>query len=306
MILNFEGLSRPVALVGCDHLLDRFAPLLNGWPVTVRPSSPGAAAASSPPTITVRRSEDGYTIASEWTDGIEAYRDDTDIVCALFADLIMAHAAEDKALVHLHAGAVQWGGRLLVFPSGSKGGKSTLSAQLARIGGRVFSDDVLPVRSRDGRAVALGMAPRLRLPLAKGASEAFRAFVAARNALANDKYAYLALDGRDDTGILAPRGEQAAIGSFILLQRDASNSPALEVGSRSALLRLLVRQHFETSLSSVEVLNFLHGLVSTVPCLNLRYREAEDAVAMLQQHVREYTDRGESLRPAPAAMGSGR
>ena len=130
MILNFEGLSRPVAFLGCDHLLDRFTPLLNGWRLSVsdRPSSPKAIPFAL--AITLSRTKDGYTISSEWTDGTQVYGDEADIVCTFFADLIMAHAAENKTLVHLHAGAVQLGDRLLVFPSDSKGGKSTLSASL--------------------------------------------------------------------------------------------------------------------------------------------------------------------------------
>ena len=66
----------------------------------------------------------------------------------------------------------------------------------------------------------------------------------------------------------------------------------------------VIRQHFETSLSATNVLELLHGLVAARPCLSLRYGEAEEAVALLQEYVCAEPVPRDNLAPASAGMGA--
>ena len=86
--------------------------------------------------------------------------------------------ADHPELLCLHAGAVEMGEGLVVFPSVGKSGKSTLAVTLAARGRRFICDDVLPrsgdrgraglghraaaqeARARDGRARGFRYGPR--------------------------------------------------------------------------------------------------------------------------------------------------
>lgn len=287
MLLRCEGISRPVALLGCEELIESFSALLNGWSFAKAPGETtaqvDAAGVLPSPAITLRSTEDGYEIDSEWIPEPEKYDNETDIVAAFFANLIMARAAEDECLLWLHCAAVALSGKLLVFPSASEGGKSTLAAHLAQAGGKVFSDDVLPVNTTTKRGVALGIAPRLRLPLPKASSDRFLDFVGNRNSLRNEVFAYVKLEGQGEGGTLAGLGEEAPIEAFILLDRGTTDAPAIFPESKSELLKFVIEQHLETKLPATEVVKQLRRLVSAVPCMRLHYQEGEQAIVLLRE-----------------------
>ncbi len=89
-------------------------------------------------------------------------------ICDLIVELNWSRLRQKTELLCLHAAGVEMGEALLVLPSGRRAGKSTLTAELARRGHRVFSDDILALQL-DANGVAIGLAtgisPRLRLPL---------------------------------------------------------------------------------------------------------------------------------------------
>ena len=180
MMLACERLSRPIALIGCDDLAPRIAAVLCGWRFREAPYSDQPA-----PVITIRKAAKGYRIESPWRPSPAVYRDRVDAVCSFIVDLIKALVADDPALLCLHAGGVEIGGRLVVFPSRYRAGKSTFAAYLAAAGTRVYADDVLPIDERANEGVAPGVQPRLRLPLPEGVDGAFRAFVQRRSGPAN-------------------------------------------------------------------------------------------------------------------------
>ena len=71
--------------------------------------------------------------------------------------------------------------------------------------------------------MALGIAPRLRLPLPAAASSAFHAFVEVHRGLSDHESLYLALP----PALLAPYGTTAPIGAVVLLDRKMSGEPGL-------------------------------------------------------------------------------
>jgi hypothetical protein len=173
---------------------------------------------------------------------------------------------------------VELAGRLVVFPSSYHGGKSTLVARLAAAGVPVYTDDVLAVTNAGDRGVALGVAPRLRLPLPRGAGRPFRAFVARHRGRSNRRYLYLNLP----PGTLAPHGRQTPIGGFVLLDRQPNGPAELVPATRGQVLQRVIVQHFARSVAATEIVDRLRGVVEQVPCFSLRYARLDDAAALLQ------------------------
>jgi hypothetical protein len=271
MLVQFEGISRPIELVGCAHLQGCLADVLPGWRFA-------EAASKAEPVIRILHRDDGYRLESPWL--AEPFHDDTDVgtVCALVLDLIAAYVAERPSLFCLHCAAVELAGRLVVFPSSYHGGKSTLVARLAAAGVPVYTDDVLAVTNAGDRGVALGVAPRLRLPLPRGAGRPFRAFVARHRGRSNRRYLYLNLP----PGTLAPHGRQTPIGGFVLLDRQPNGPAELVPATRGQVLQRVIVQHFARSVAATEIVDRLRGVVEQVPCFSLRFARLDDAAALLQ------------------------
>lgn len=277
MRVQFAGIPQPVLFDGCAALLDRVADFSQGWrwQETDDPQDP---------VIAVTRQADGWRIVSRWTPETAAYDDETDILCALFADLVMAHVAAHDRLLCLHAGAVAIGScadaPLFVFPAESQAGKSTLTAALAASGGRLYSDDVLPIDLAAGaglgQAMAIGLAPRPRLPLPDALPQSLRDILARRLTLANARYGYVAL-ARER---LAPLGERRSIAAFVRLER-ATGHASLAAAPRSEIMTLLLRQNFGAMPPAAELVERFAALTAAARCWRLRYNDIGEAVALL-------------------------
>ncbi len=294
MLLSFEQLSRPVALIGCDHLAESISTLLRGW--RCREIS---ASTETPPSITIRRTSKGYELESLWRKSTVAYRDEVNTVCSFIVDLIKAYIAADPTLLCLHSAAAEFAGRLVVFPSRYRAGKSVLSAHLAAAGVRVYADDVLPIDERANHGVALGILPRLRLPLPDGVDAAFRDFVRRRSGLRNQRYAYLDLDAES----LAPLGEEAPIGAFVLLRREAGARPELAPVSKSEILKRVILRNFADEVRAVDILDRLHDVVGDARCFRLCYDAAAEAAELLKQSFKRWPSRrrpAKRARPTPS------
>jgi hypothetical protein len=279
MLVVFDGISRPIALIGCAHLRTRFAAILPGWRFEEVSSTEAA------PIIRISyRAGEGYRLESPWL--AEAFHDDTEVgtVCAFILELIAAYVAERPSLFCLHCAAAEFAGRLVVFPSSYHAGKSSLVAGLAAAGIPVFTDDVLPVTRSGDRGVALGIAPRLRLPLPRGAGRQLRRFVARHRGPSNGRYLYLNLP----PGILAPHGRQAPVGGFVVLDRQPDGRAELVPASRGQILQRVIMQHFARAFAATEIVDRLRGLIERVPCFSLRYARLDDAVAVLRERFAEW------------------
>jgi hypothetical protein len=279
MLIMFDGISRPIALIGCTHLRTCLAAVSPGWRFEEASSPP-----ADPIIRILYREDEGYRLESPWL--ALPFHDDTEvgIACAFVLDLIAAYVAEHPALFCLHCAAAEFAGRLVIFPSSYHAGKSTLAVRLAAAGTPIYTDDVLAVTSSGDQGVALGIAPRLRLPLPRGAGRQFRRFVAHHRGPGNQRYLYLNLP----PGTQTPHGRQAPIGGFVLLDRQPSGRAELVPTSKGRALRRVIVQHFARSFAATAMVDRLRGLVERVPCFSLRYTRLDDAVAALQERFAKW------------------
>ena len=294
MLLAFEGISGSVELVDSDELVPSIAAVLRGWRFRELSASDAPA-----PIVTVRGTGKAYRIESPWRPSPARHADRVDAVCSFLVDLIRASVANDPSLLCLHGAAAEFGGRLVVFPTPYRSGKSTLSAYLAAAGVRVHADDVLAIKAGDNLGVAPGILPRLRLPLPDGASAAFRGFVDRRRGLGSDRYLYLELNPDE----LASRGTEAPIGGFVILDRDPDARPGMAPASDSEVLQRVVLQNFARDVDAEDILDRLNALVAEARCFTLTYADGEQAVAMLNEAFDRWPSRPRARRSsrAPAA-----
>ncbi len=274
---RFADLEAPVALTGCADVLDAVRRLAPSWPI--RPCDPGAATAAeaSDPVISVQRLADGgYHIDCRATGESRSYDNLPYIVCALFADLMVAYGKAHPDLLMLHAGAVRIDGRLIAFPARSKTGKSTLTALLARRGATIWSDDVIPVDLSCGHALAFGITPRLRLPLPEALPAEDRHWIQSRIDLGHPKVGFIPCGD-----FLAPLGERAPITAFIELVRDDKAEPALAPARRADLLKLLILQNFGGPGEAVTLLGECARLVESRPCYRITHPGGDAALPLL-------------------------
>lgn len=277
-LFRFSRIGRPIAFDGCADLIESIAARLHGWDVAPWRAKVGEAPV---PVITVSVRNGAFVLRSDTIDGEEVYGSTVNIVCAFMAELIMAYGTIDPALLLLHAGAVELAGHLIVYPAKGKTGKSTLTAQLARRGVRVFSDDVVPVNLRTGQGQSLGIEPRMRLPLPKeGLAHETRAWVETHMTLSGRHMGYVGL-ARRGPGSLAPLGEERPIGAFVQLVRVAGALPDLAPCPRTEIMQLLIGQNFGTGLPAPEMVICFKELVERTPSYRLRYGNCEAGDAVL-------------------------
>ncbi|MCO6388016.1 PqqD family protein [Aliihoeflea sp. 40Bstr573] len=252
--------------------------------------------AEAEPASRVTRRGERYVLQSPGREPVEASA--VEAVCGLLVDVVDAMIEETPSVLCLHGAAIEFANRLVVFPSRSHAGKSTLAARLASGGHTVLGDDILPLTPDDQSGVALGIAPRLRLPLPPAATEAFRRFVADNAAVDDGRYLYLDAD----CGALAPRGTVREIGAIVLLERHAEGPAQLSRAGESEALQTLIRQNFTSGADAAALMDRLYALVGRLPCLKLIYSDLEDATALLEERFRRWPVSTEGLARAPDAV----
>lgn len=205
--------------------------------------------------------------------------DAVNAVCDAVSVLASALPAERPDLICLHAAGVAILGRMVVFPNIRKAGKSTLSAALAMAGFALFSDDVIPVFfTADGQArgLAMGMAPRLRLPLHDSFGAAFCQWVDQVAGPANRQYQYLAVESQPAHGATSP------IGAYVILDRQDDPVPACLVDvPPDAAMDALLHQNFTRDRHSGDILQAVAASLRDRPVYRLTYSMLSDAVSCL-------------------------
>lgn len=277
--LHFEGLEHPVALKDVAPLEPMIAAVLGGWPHTAAAESHGH------PFVTIKPAE-GNRWALELAEAPSSPRkwNAVNVVCDLVAEMAWERIRSDPALLCLHAAAVDFGGRLVIFPNARRAGKSTLAAVLARLGHRVYTDDFLPVRmdaqDRTIQGIANGVAPRIRLPLPETFSETFHAWVGCDAGPSNNQYKYLS------DAPIAPGGETMPIGAMVLLERqDTPIEPTLEAISRAVAVTHLITQNFARTQFAGAILKSMDTLSCHLPVFRLTYHSGEEAAQFLSRHT---------------------
>ncbi|MGK7868785.1 PqqD family protein [Falsiroseomonas sp. E2-1-a20] len=283
--LDFPGLARPVLLpddAGLTQGLDR---ILRGWTPRVSHAAhiPADALAWLVP------QDGGYRLHSALLDAPLPGLSTAGALCGLVADLAQGFYEQRPGSLALHCGAFRIAGRLIALAGSAHAGKSTLVARLgAEPDLEIFGDDVLPLLP-DGQAHALGIAPRLRLPLPAASSDDFRAHVARRAGPSDGRYAYVA------TPNLVPHGTRAALAALVVLQRRPRGAARLHrVAPAEALHHLLARNMAGTPDAAFGA---ARSLAAGLTCVKLVYSGLEDAVALLRRAF------GQAAAGPPPALG---
>jgi hypothetical protein len=158
------------------------------------------------PVITIRKTDSGFQRQSRWLSKPKIFRNPIDTVCDFIVDLIHAYIADNEGLLCLHCAAVKFNQGIVVFPNTYRAGKSILSLKLVSCGGQLFTDDVLPITSHGNFGMALGILPRLRLPLPEALGGEFSNFAFEHAGPKSDRYLYVKLSKREqaELGTTAP------------------------------------------------------------------------------------------------------
>ena len=271
--LVFGDMSQSIKLIDCDQLIEYFPLIFPGWPIVESSGS------DQSPVITIKRKTNAYQIDGYWLDKPMHRNNKDDAICGLVAELMRAYVRDDPQLLCLHGAAAIFSGKLVVFPSNYRAGKSILCAALASAGVQLFCDDVLPVSLAGGEGIAPGLALRLRLPLPANLSRITRKYIESRIGLEGKQYLYL--EGKD--GEFAPRGQQAPIGAFVLLQRETGVTPVFERVSEAEVLRQVVWQNFAREAEAPHILEVLSQHVTNSQCYRLHYENADQAASFLKE-----------------------
>lgn len=301
--LEFPGVARPVILPRDGGLLAALLRCLKGWSPGISawwPPDPGETV--SPVLSLAEQQSDGtYRVSSSYTDAPLDGLPEASAVCALIADLAQAATeAEGRGgEIGLHCGAFEIAGRLVVLTGAHRAGKSTLIARLtAEPDLRVFCDDVLALSpmgyGKAPRGRALGIAPRLRLPLPDMVTEAFGNHVALNLGPADDRYGYILPD------TLAPHGRSAPLSAIVVLDRRMKACKArFHAMAAEDALRLLVQRSISGYADAATAIATVDRVLCALPVLRLVYYDLEDAVALLRRAFG-----GETILPEDLPIGA--
>lgn len=276
--LDYPGLSLAVVLEDAsalEPLLDR---VIRGWQPrrrTLPPREGRALTRAGQRRSHLRLTPEGFEARSFYMETVMTGLGGASAICTVLADLAQDWFESRPGTVALHCAAVRFGDRLIALTGPKRAGKSTLITRLtAEPQLEVFCDDVLPVLP-DGRGVALGIAPRLRLPLPDRASPALRAHVARWMGPRDDRYGYVCAP------TVAPHGATAPLSAFVLLDRRADGPARLHRLAPDDAVHHLMAQNMADLGGAAGTFEMARRLAGRLTCLRLVYADLDEAVALL-------------------------
>lgn len=271
-LFSFTGLRRPVAFINSESLYRYIFAILCDW--VIKKIDPRD---EQRPVITIQKIDKGFQRQSRWLSRPKIFRNPIDTVCDFIVDLIHAYVADNEGLLCLHCAAVKFNQGLVVFPNTYRAGKSVLSLKLVSCGGQLFTDDVLPITSQGNFGMALGILPRLRLPLPEALGEVFSNFAFEHAGPQNERYLYVKLSKREQ----AVLGTTVPIRGITILQRDTAAKPALMKVKKSTVVRDVILRNFARQNSALEIVDRLYSIAEKADCYTLRYASLDQAVELL-------------------------
>ncbi len=244
--------------------LQALAQAMPGWPFTIHPAQ-GAT-----PDTYVYRDADGLWQGSPQEDNEFELPTTASAACSLVGELIGRRLDVEPSLLGLHCGSVEVSGKLVLFPESSKAGKSTLTVAFAAADYRVFGDDVLGLTAQ-GEGVAMGVAPRLRMPLPDSFSAEFVEYAERHAGPEDERYRFVI----PAVNRLAHYDDKSPIGAIVLLERNPQTlePEVVRLAPGEGLLQLLCQNFAGGDTSDEELIERLLPLMQRVPCLLLRYSE---------------------------------
>ena len=257
-------IGRCVRVENAPDAIEALAQAMPGWPVSVQPAT-GAA-----PDSYIYRDAEG--LWQGWRDDPEEFDlpSSAAVVCSLVGELIGRRLDTEPELLGLHCGSVEINGKLVVFPESSKAGKSTLTTAFAAAGYRVFGDDVLGL-TEAGEGVAMGVAPRLRMPLPDSFSTEFVDYAECHAGPEDECYRFVI----PAEGGLARYDDRSPIGAIVLLERGSQivAPEVVRLAPGEGLLQLLCQNFADSNIPNAALFERLLPLIQRIPCLLLRYSE---------------------------------
>ena len=278
-LVRFGPYEGRVEFDDCDDLLAAFRSILRGWDVAEVERDENAGS----PVIRFRKRNGWFHWRSRRLPPPKGWsphgpRKVMDAVADFHYRFLDWHAQEFTDQFCLHCAAVEMGGGLVIFPSVKKAGKSTLVTELPMRGFRVFCDDVLPVDPRTGQGLALGILPRIRLPVPSSLSARHRAFIDARLGISDRFAAYIELR----EGELADFGAAAPIRAIVLLRRQPDPVAArLSATGRAEALARLIDQNFALHLSPTWIFDGMLSIVERASLHELTFSDTDEAAGLL-------------------------
>ena len=276
VLRKFDGLNHPVRVDSPDEVLPLMDAIFASWPH----EQTGEA---DTPFASIGPSADGrkWRLAAPRAEKPESFLQPVNAICDLICEMSWERLRSRPELLCLHAAAVVFGNRLVIFPNQRRAGKSLLTATLARRGHAVFTDDFVPLAvdpdTRVISGVANGIAPRLRLPLPDTLAPDHAEWIEAHITARNKQYGYLSkID-------LPQSGSELPLGAIVMLDRDMEReAPAvLTPVSADEAFAVIMKQNFGRQVHAGAILAITEALTKTVPVLRMTYRDVEEAAALL-------------------------
>lgn len=274
--LVLEGLAQSIALSVDDRFIEALDFVFTNWPFEILDNSEDISF------LSVEYRDEQYQLSSEHLDKPLFWGDPLNAICEMIVEIAWALLRQEPSVLCLHGAAIEFNGRLVVFPATRRAGKSTLSVALAAAGHKIFTDDFLPVKlSEDQILLGLsnGISPRLRLPVPESFGERANVYVENRSFIANRQYRYVT----PQEGEVATFGEAAPLGALVYLQREDFADACIEPISKTEALRDLIVQNFSRAINAEGILRLLDFAASELPIYRLKYHDIEQAITVLQQ-----------------------
>jgi len=256
---GFAGPHRPIKLVAGEAVLNHVAAIAPGWP-RVSPGETDDATVGN-----------GILSIAAYAAPSLSFPHDLAAANGAVGALIGAYVVQDRSLLALHAAALLGRDGLIVLLGDHGAGKSTMAVALAARGLQLVTDDRLVVRDeRDG--IALGLMPKLRVPLPPNADAAFRAYVVVHAGAAEGEMHYVDVPDR------LPFGATAPLAALIELKR-SGGEPVLQPGTPA---KALVGVTFAPHLAVPEKLARIARLAA-LPSYTLTYGDTFAAADFLER-----------------------
>lgn len=274
LYLGFDEAPHAIELRGCTELGAAVMTVMPGWRAVRMSGLP-----AGPTTLTRLggTANGSYTYHSHWAGRPLERQGQAGAVCGAVADLVQAYCDARPGTFGLHCGAVRIGGHLVAFTGSYRAGKTTLVTRLGlERECALFCDDVLPIRP-DGQAVALGIQPRVRLPLPDGLSPRFRTRLLRAFTVRDARYGYVRLARQ--VGL----GEAAPVAALVLLARRAGARARLHHLPGSEAAACLIRQNIADPGETPAHYDRVSAMVDALFCVKLVYSDIEEAVALIRR-----------------------
>jgi hypothetical protein len=185
----------------------------------------------------------------------------------VFHTVIQTIISDYPKLLWLHAGVVSSVDRAMVFLGPSRSGKSTLVTELIRTGWHYLSDEVAPIDPEAAVVMPFPITPLVRKPGSSAIKQSrFGAF----------KKEAIALD------LAVVAGKPIAIGAFVVPRYRSDVKANIARSSPAAAVVTMLNNSLNINPYAAKHVGQFCALVAQIPCFNLEYANAAEAVALLR------------------------